>query len=791
MNTKRNRTEFPNGHQAETSTMQWIERRTYRRSHWLLFGLFTLTTVAMNSSTIKAQSQSVTIAQTGDVAPDGNGTIGLLATPIINASGHVMFQSILNNTSGGTADDRAVYRWNNPVITQLVRKGQSAPDGNGTVEIFLFPTFNDLGQVAFSGNLLGTGGAPFDAGGIFRAADGGVTQIARDGQSTPDGNGMYFVVTSPKISNTGQVAFHADLTNTMGGSTDNEGVFQGNGGAVTQIAREGQTVPGATGTFLDFGIFNVNDVGQVAFASTLSGTAAGSVDNQGIYKWNGTSAIQIARKGQTSPDGNGMFSDLFFNADINNSGQVAFFAVLTGTSGGVSDNRGVYCNSGGTITQIARRGQLAPDGNGIFSLFGNPVLNETGEVRFNASLNNTTGGSFDDNAIFLASGGSIAQIVREGQGAPDGNGALSTFGIVEHNNSGQFSFECDLIGTLGGAMDDNGIFTTDGIELIEVVRKGTSLAESTISSLTIFSDGGLNDFGQITFHAALVNGDQVVRRWTPDLHWRSSTDGTWDTGNNWTLGLAPAEVHNVFIDPDFDVEVNGPVSDSNVRNLTVGGGSGSATLVLDGSELAFVFDINNGLFVLANGTLTGNGQINGNTEILGELAPGNSAGHLSFQGNLVMEADSLTRIELGGTSPNDFDAFTVTNNLTLAGDLMVELIDGHTLGPDDEYIIGNVFEVRTGEFNGLGEGDLVGSFDGTDLFITYAAGTGNDIALFTQVSDILLGDVNLDGFVNLLDVGPFVALLIDQEYLPQADLNQDLAVNLLDVAPFVELLSSN
>ena len=54
--------------------------------------------------------------------------------------------------------------------------------------------------------------------------------------------------------------------------------------------------------------------------------------------------------------------------------------------------------------------------------------------------------------------------------------------------------------------------------------------------------------------------------------------------------------------------------------------------------------------------------------------------------------------------------------------------------------------------------------------------------------DVLLGDVNLDGAVNLLDVGPFVTLLSSGDFQAEADINMDGAVNLLDVGPFVELL---
>ena len=56
-------------------------------------------------------------------------------------------------------------------------------------------------------------------------------------------------------------------------------------------------------------------------------------------------------------------------------------------------------------------------------------------------------------------------------------------------------------------------------------------------------------------------------------------------------------------------------------------------------------------------------------------------------------------------------------------------------------------------------------------------------------SDCLIGDVNLDGSVDLLDVTPFVTLLTTGEFQKEGDINEDGAVNLLDVTPLVELLS--
>lgn len=56
-------------------------------------------------------------------------------------------------------------------------------------------------------------------------------------------------------------------------------------------------------------------------------------------------------------------------------------------------------------------------------------------------------------------------------------------------------------------------------------------------------------------------------------------------------------------------------------------------------------------------------------------------------------------------------------------------------------------------------------------------------------TDVVLGDVNDDGVVDLLDVQPFVDIILgNSPAVDAADLNGDGIVDLLDVQPFVELL---
>lgn len=54
---------------------------------------------------------------------------------------------------------------------------------------------------------------------------------------------------------------------------------------------------------------------------------------------------------------------------------------------------------------------------------------------------------------------------------------------------------------------------------------------------------------------------------------------------------------------------------------------------------------------------------------------------------------------------------------------------------------------------------------------------------------LILGDVNCDNEVNLLDVAPFVELITNSQFSEKADVNTDGNVDLLDVQPFVDLLT--
>ena len=131
------------------------------------------------------------------------------------------------------------------------------------------------------------------------------------------------------------------------------------------------------------------------------------------------------------------------------------------------------------------------------------------------------------------------------------------------------------------------------------------------------------------------------------------------------------------------------------------------------------------------------------------FAPGNSIGILSIENDVELAAGSLLEIELGGLAFGEFDHLQIAGDLEIAGSLSVLTIGGFGLNDSHEFLIASIDGTRTGEFDGLGEGDFVGNF-GRDLFISYQAGDGNDISLSTAVPEpnaasllLLLGSIGL------------------------------------------------
>ena len=158
---------------------------------------------------------------------------------------------------------------------------------------------------------------------------------------------------------------------------------------------------------------------------------------------------------------------------------------------------------------------------------------------------------------------------------------------------------------------------------------------------------------------------------------------------------------------------------------------------------------------------------------------------------------------LGGGSADGGLSNETAESANLLDFLNGALIDSLEFTPDFmsdqvqtfERIGEGFFDVRL-SVDGENGAFLAQEFIDEDTGMTAVDSNGDPVLLqgspgiFTGFMDVLVGDVNCDGEVNLLDVGPFVeAIGAGGPFDPKADINGDGVVNLLDVGPFVELLS--
>ena len=106
-----------------------------------------------------------------------------------------------------------------------------------------------------------------------------------------------------------------------------------------------------------------------------------------------------------------------------------------------------------------------------------------------------------------------------------------------------------------------------------------------------------------------------------------------------------------------------------------------------------------------------------------------------------------------------------------------------------------------GNFNQIGSAVALaatGTGTGSNITVTYNdLGPNNDFNNRANASFVsfavgggLLGDVNMDGVVDFLDISPFITILATNGFQLEADIDLNGTVDFLDIGPFVLLLSS-
>jgi hypothetical protein len=501
--------------------------------------------------------------------------------------------------------------------------------------------------------------------------------------------------------------------------------------------------------------------------------------------------MELVRSGTAAPGG-GTFAG-FHSPSTNDSGTTTFTADLTG--GGIA---GVFRGTGtADLVAIARNGQ--PSGNGSFSTFANAFIGASGRVLFTGAENFPGGTSARSGAWFVEPASTTPVSLGTGGAAPVGGGTITGITAADMNSSGgQIAFAANVSG--GAAATQ--LYLTDGTEKLLVARTNDALLGSTIKSLSVGSlpDGGgtapINNNGQVAYAVNLADGRSAATVYTPDLHWRGAASGQWVLPTNWTLGVAPHQVHDVFI--DNGASVTGPSSGfTTVHSLTLSNGVTASTVSFAASttilnQLATRFG--GWLTVTASGM---NGSVTaGSVNNQGEIVVSNG-GSFSVRGGIDGGSGTISVGTLGTSGFLDTNYLRQSTVYVTAGGRLtirpkasggatsvvqfVSVNSGAVNLNDNALVIDYSFGSPITDYNGyLKRGYGAGSWNGDGITSGVAAstpGTGLGIAeatdLFTMFpatfagqtvdnSSLLIrytrsGDANLDGKVDTLDFNALAA----------------------------------
>jgi len=506
------------------------------------------------------------------------------------------------------------------------------------------------------------------------------------------------------------------------------------------------------GLFQLEGLMTVNS-GSIVTANQMLVTAAGSPGLPSLFVQDATSALIVNEDFTVAPSGNAII--IFRDESSVDVGGNAFFG--TGDTTGAPENATVAIASGAGLTVVGLM-DIGSTSTAFMNVFGGSTVSVDSEVYIGA---------------FPGAEGEL--IVRDSGTTFSTTGVLFTGwqgdGIFRIENGGVVS-SSDIV--IGDEPSGTGMATVTGNNSLLSVTGDIQVGNEGTGTL-IINDGADATAGGLV---AILPGSTVMM--TSEETDVLSLTGAFGLVNAGELSFeAPAPDINGDLRNDSQIiskEPSIPFFNDNFVN--------NGTVFIEFVSAVRIFGSASG-----SGAYTGPGTI----DFHGDVQPGDGSGIgdvgvINISGNLELTSPAVTQIEISDTNPNFFDRLLVDGDVEASGSLIVTDL-GHDFSVGDEFVFIEVGGNRTGMFDGLPEGAFVREVDGLDLLITYTAGDGNDIAVFVVEGGILLGDVNLDGVVNLLDIAPFVALISSGEFQAEADINGDGEVTLLDIAGFVDLLA--
>ncbi len=594
------------------------------------------------------------------------------------------------------------------------------------------------------------------ATGVIAATDGFAIQGALNNSTFSPANGLTLVNAGTienssisEIRSFGLVAVANDATVT----NTSTGLMLMSASGSTSLLQSGNNL-----TFVNDGtIFASNDyyvapsgtisLSSGSFSAVVTGSNS-SITNNGSIGIDGSflepensSVIQVTGTG-TSVVNTGLI-----DASAGGTGVLAQQAITLTNSGTISGSSGHFAiniiKGDGSVVTLQTGSVL----NGDVSVSGSSLVKKTLE-DFNGNQQ-----VFDlcktstSRACFKAVIGApaLATLRLEGTGTEDSH--FSGFNLIEKTDAGAWTLDSDF--TAGSASD---AYTTgdyhdaltldiqDAAGQLTLTGNLTDNADGTAGALVKNGTGllilsGTNTYsGTTTIHdgTLLANGGSAIG----DLSAVNiAHDGIFQLGANETIGILAGSGtvdlagNSLTMNANIDSEFGGALSGNG--NISQNG-NGKLTLTSD-STATGTYNLNSGslvvnaalpmdLIVAAVGTIKGSGELSGLTNA-GKLAPGNSIGTLTVNGNYTQTSSGVLEIEIDPNGAISNDLVDVSGAATLAGTLIVKGENDASLRP---VVDGNSYTILTAGGGVTGQFDTVQQLAAFQFTPTYNA---NDVEL--------------------------------------------------------------
>jgi outer membrane autotransporter protein len=374
-------------------------------------------------------------------------------------------------------------------------------------------------------------------------------------------------------------------------------------------------------------------------------------------------------------------------------------AFLTVGNNGLSTVFSGTINGGGGVFGFDGNGALTLTGTGNISDLSVCACGGTGTLNISGSFTVNATTQVGGGVLMVSNGGVLNSLGGAAiSGAPAAvtvTGAGSTWNVDAGLAVGFFGGTGILTIADGGVVNSTGVTTIDTTGVLNLGNGGLA---GTINTAAIVNDGQIvANFTDTSTLAAVIDGTGSLTKLGPGVL-------TLTAANTYT-GATTVNGGGLV--------VNGSIADSS--SVTVNGG-----------------------FVGGTGTLPST------TIAGGALAPGNSIGTITVQGNLTFTSAGTYAVELGPTSV-ERDLTIVTGTAALAGKVAPSAFGG-LLVPGTTYTILTAGS-RTGTFGSVDESTLPGGFNAS---LSYAGNTVQ-ITLSAGLRDVpgLNGDQR--GIATIID----------------------------------------